>query len=108
LGEIPPSWPSAERELLAYPARLGKARQDAMLSVPVVEASRLEGKNGIVIPLINWTLKPIANLTVRIPDANGVKSIESLRNGKLKATHEGNTLVVSMPLRERDMLLLRR
>lgn len=108
IDQIPPFWPDAERELLAYPARAGKARLDVVLSTPVVEATRLESAIGIVVPLINWTLKSIQNLTVRIPEVGKMSSVESLRHGKLTPRREGNDLVVSLPLNERDMLLLRR
>jgi hypothetical protein len=106
-GEIPPAWPTAERELIARAAKIAHARADVVLSQPIVEATRLQGKRGVVVPLINWTLQPIAALTVRLPDAGALHTVESLRQGKLATRREGGDLLVTLPLDRRDMLLVR-
>ena len=54
------------------------------LSSPVVEAGIFDSDKGTALVLGNFTYKPIAGLTVRVPVARDVKAVRSAENGALK------------------------
>lgn len=79
-------------------------------SEPLVESACIDtvagGKLGI--PLINYTGKPIAKLTVRIPGLTAAKSVRTLESGILKPTFANGAMTVELPLAIADMLLVDR
>ena len=68
-----------------------------------------QGKsNRLAVPLMNWSGKEIATLTVRIEGAAGAKGVRSVERGPLQARSENGALVVTLPLAVADMLLIDR
>jgi Beta-galactosidase trimerisation domain len=62
----------------------------------------------LAVPLLNYTGKPIAALTVRIDGLKQVRRIRSVEQGELKARSEDGALVLTLPLKVTDMLLIDR
>ncbi len=83
-------------------------------SEPLVESTCIDTPAGggkqarLAVPLMNFTGKPIAALTVRLNGLAGVKSIRSVQRGKLKAEVKDGSTVVRLPLDVADMLLVER
>jgi len=82
-------------------------------SEPLVETTCIDTmKDGkpfkLAVPLMNYTGKPIAKLTVRIRDAAPAVKVRSVERGTLTAKSEGNDLVIELPLDIADMLLIDR
>ncbi len=102
----PATYPQAEREFLLLPVREAKVVTPVALSHPLVEAFYLEGPQGAIVTLANYSLRPIKNLRVVIRSERVVRKLESVRRGQLafKVTNEG--AVTQLPLRDTDMLKL--
>jgi len=60
------------------------------------------------VPLINYTGKPIAKLTVTIAGLGAAKSVRSIERGVLKPTFQNGNMTVELPLEVADMLLIDR
>ena len=73
----------------------------------MIEAPLLLSDRGAAVTLLNWTGEPQERLavTVRVPFA--VRSVESVKQGKLafEATRDG--VAFSLPLGAADILMLR-
>jgi len=81
-------------------------------SEPLVETSCIDtSKDGkatrLAVPLMNFTGKPIAKLTVKIPGVKAAK-VTSVERGNLIAQYQGDVLVVELPLDVADMILIDR
>jgi hypothetical protein len=96
-----------ERRVITAAARLSKVARPVECSVPRVEANLLTSSNGAVALLANWTGQPIEKLTVTLRPSRPVRSVESLKHGKLKVERTGGALTVTLPLALTDMLILK-
>jgi hypothetical protein len=83
---------------------VAKRKKPATTSLRFVEAAVLESKKGRAITLMNWSGKPVRELTLRINDVPRLKSVRSARLGKvdykLAYTKGGTNLVVTLPMPE--------
>jgi hypothetical protein len=84
-------------------------------SEPLVETTCIDtpAKDGkpakLAVPLVNWSGKPVAKLTVTIRDDGAVTRMRSIERGELKPLRsEKGTLVVELPLDVADVLLIDR
>jgi len=79
-------------------------------SEPLVETTSIDtpahGKQAV--PLINYTGKPIAKLTVKINGIAAAKSVRSVERGELMPTFRNGSMIVTLPLEVADMLLIDR
>lgn len=75
---IPTEFDKAAAELIGLPAR--DLQRPVSCSEPLVESSIIQAKQGAVIPLINWTMKPVKGLVVAI-DRKLVKGNVKLASG---------------------------
>ena len=98
---------SLVKVILAAP-RLTRAPKNASVNVPNIETARLESPVGIALTLLNWSSSEQNEIEVTIPNAGAVKSVGSAEQGRLDYTREGDTLRVRLPLRDADVLMLRR
>jgi len=62
----------------------------------------------LAVPLMNYTGKPIANLTVKINGLPRVRSVRSVERGELKAEIGDRAAIIRLPLDVADMLLIDR
>ena len=110
-------YPATERQLISALARARGAARLVELSHPVVEAGVYDAQKGTALVLANFTYKPIADLTVRLPLVRMVKSIRSVENGALKFSVEhapevlreagfGSVAVFTTKLGLNDIILL--
>jgi hypothetical protein len=79
-------------------------------SEPLVETTCLDTAEParLAVPLLNYTGRPIAALTVRINGLTGARRVRSVERGELKAEVQGEALVVRLPLEVTDMVLIER
>lgn len=83
-------------------------------SSPLVETSCIDtppvsGKPArLAVPLMNYSGKPVAQLTVRISGLAATKSIRSVRQGTLRPQFVEGDAFVTLPLDVADMLLIDR
>jgi hypothetical protein len=84
-------------------------RRPVVCSEPLVESTCIDtGDARLAIPLMNYTGKPIAELTVQIDGLKEVRRVRSVEQGDLKARSANGALILTLPLRVTDMLLIDR
>jgi hypothetical protein len=106
-GEVVTDYPDLERELIAWGVRLATVMPPVTLSDPRVEALVLESPQGVVVPLANWSMKPVPRLKVTVRGVPRAKAVESAARGRLKFQRQGNTVTVALPLGATDFLMIR-
>jgi len=115
---LPTEFPPALRSLITLPAMQARVTPPVTTNNPLVEAQYMNGPNGAIITLTNWTKNPIDGLIVRFPGVP-VKTVQSLRAagyfkgnlsdqaaGKLPVQVVGGVPQVEMRLEVTDYLLV--
>lgn len=101
----PWQYPTAIRDHIVQPARAAKISPPIVSNVPLVDAVYMEAGKEVLIPLANYTLQPIANLTLEISVSQPVREVRSVYHGALKFEKVGgNKIRVSLPLDCTDFL----
>jgi predicted aconitase len=96
-------YPADVREILLAPTRLAGVVRDVELSVPVVEATLQESTQGGVVTLVNFTMKPLSEVTMTVRTAKPVKRAVAVQSGKelkYSATADGVTMKLPIGLTE--------
>jgi len=77
---------------------------------PLVETTCIDTANPprLAVPLMNYTGKPIARLTVRVNGLSRAKAVRSVERGPLEPHFAGGAMHVTLPLHTADMLLIDR
>ncbi|MEK6235069.1 MAG: hypothetical protein N2C14_10175, partial [Planctomycetales bacterium] len=102
---LPTDFDPSMARLIASPAASNS--QPVTSSQPLVETTVIESKHGVVIPLVNWTMKPVKGLqvTVSIPTP---KSKATLASGRpVKMEEKDGSRVYTFDLDVADALMLR-
>jgi hypothetical protein len=107
-GRLPFGWSAVKRRVAVLPARLARVEQPVATDQDVVEAQRLDSGAGIAVVLLNWTGAPISSLTVRVRGAGAIASATSVVSGAVSVSRAGSDVLVRLPLRDVDVLMLRR
>lgn len=95
----PWQYPAAIREHIVQPALAAKIAPPITSSVPLVDAVYMETGKEVLIPLANYTLQPIPNLTLEIAVSQPVREVRSAHQGTLKFEKIGGGKIrVSLPL----------
>jgi len=102
----PWEFPADVREFILQPVRAAKIDPPILCDVPLVDAVYMTCDKGVVIPLANYTLKPIEKLTLRVRVGRDVQRIESVHHGELKYERKGDRFTFSLPLGSSDFLKL--
>ena len=105
---LPINWNDALRAIVVAGPRVTKIRKSVEVGTPEVEAARLDSDAGIAVTLLNWTDVPLENLAVTIRNAGAIQSVGSAERGAIPFTREGDSIRLSLPLRDVDVLMLRR
>jgi hypothetical protein len=101
----PWAFPAAERALLLRPVRSADVQPPVVCDVPLVDAVCLSCEHGIIVPLANYTLRPVEKLGLAIRAPRPVARVESARHGALEFTvNEGNAIRVTLPLAAADFV----
>jgi hypothetical protein len=107
-NRLPQGWNGAMRDIATAAPRLTRVPRPVEVSVEAVEAARLESSEGIAVTLLNWTDVPQNNVSVVVRNVGAVKSVGSAETGALQFTRDGDNIRVSLPLRDVDVLMIRR
>ena len=78
-------------------------------SADLVEATVIDTvkpKKVMAVPLMNYSGKPIASMSVTIDGVPSVKAVRSVEHPKVKYTCKEGKLVVELPLNVADMILI--
>jgi len=76
-------------------------------SEPLVESTVLESRQGVVIPLVNWSGKPVRGLTVTVDFQTPANKVELATGRPVKTWQEERRRVFQFDLDAADALLLR-
>jgi hypothetical protein len=99
----PWEFPEAVREILLTPVRTAGVDPPLSCSVPLIDAVLLHCDRGMVIPLANYTLEPVANIDLSVRIEHPIDRIETVHLGRIDFEHEGNDRIrFSMPLEASD------
>ncbi len=107
-GGLPFRYDPMVREFIVAPAMKAKLQQPVQLDAPLVEATLLEGQQGWVIPLANYTTTPIQKLTVTVRPSRASAQVQSSRAGPLQTQKQSDgSLRVELPLESTDFVFAR-
>jgi hypothetical protein len=100
-------YPADVRNLMLAPLRLAGVKPHVELSVPVVEAVVQDGDAGSVVTLVNYTMKPIDEITMKVRTAKPVKRVVSVSSGQeVKFTSTADGITMKLPLKLTDFVKL--
>jgi len=101
----PWQYPSDIRQLLLRPVRQAAVDPPLCCSVPLVDAVYMTCPQGILVPLANYTLNPLAEVSLDVRVPGPVLRVESVRYGELRfnSTKE-NTVQFTLPLDVADFV----
>lgn len=103
----PWEYPAAVREAIVAPVRTAKVQPPVVCNVPLVDAPYLQAPQGILIPLANYTLQPIKEMTLEVAVEKPVKEVRSVHQGVLPFQKMGDKKIrVSLPLDCTDFLTI--
>lgn len=105
---VPTAFDLMAAHLILGPTRDAGIRPPVESSLPLVESGWIESERGIAVPLINWAGGPIEELTVRIENTDRrVGQVSAVSGAEVRWRHDGDDIVVTMPLEVADLLMLR-
>ena len=99
-------WQPEACEIIKTALDAAKISPVAGASVPVVETDFLNGANGAVVVLANYTYQPIDNLTVEVKTSEPFKYAVSTEGVPVKMEKSGDLLRLKLPLKWTDMIIL--
>ena len=70
----------------------------ATTSLPFVEAAVQRSEKGVAVTLLNWSGKPVKELTVTVPDVAAFNVVRSARQGKLEHRKQNGTVTVTLSM----------
>lgn len=95
----PWQYPGDVREHILQPVRSAKIALPVLCSVPLVDAVYMTSGNDIIIPLANYTLQPIKEMSLDIAVKGPVNEVRTVYQGALKYEKlDANTIRVRLPL----------
>ena len=104
--KLPQNWSDAARKMVTAPAKIANAKKFVEISEPLIEGCYLESDKGIAVTLLNWSgiEKPL--ITVKVNTEKNVSKIESVEHGPLKFEKSSDGIIVKIPLKTVDVLML--
>lgn len=103
----PWEFPTAIREFILRPVRAANVTPPIRASVPLIDAVYMTHANGIVVPLANYTNRPIPELRLSIAVPDKVARVESAVRGAISfRSAESERVECSLPLESNDFLKL--
>jgi hypothetical protein len=109
LRTLEEKWPEEPRRLAALPLAAARVTPIAHASVPVVEASLLQGPAGAALVLANYTYEPIGSLSidVKVAGKTAPKAVSAV-GARVHVRKIRGGLRVTLPLDCTDVVLLGR
>jgi hypothetical protein len=103
----PWEFPAEVRELILAPVRDAAVRAPLRCDRPLVEATAMRCPQGLVVPLSNYTLRPIDSLALSVDVPAPVTRVASVHHGELAFEREGDTAVsFRLPLDSTDFVMI--
>lgn len=104
---LPTEFNTWARDVILWPVRKAGIEPDISLSEPIVEWSAIDSEVGTAILLVNWTGRPIRELTVTVRGAVEGYEVRSIEQGLLEPHPVPDGWQVSLPLALTDCITIR-
>ena len=98
----PWAYPAAGREAILAPVRAAGVTTPVTCSVPLVDAVCMTCDQGLVIPLANYTLAPLARVEFSVRSERPVRRLESVHQGQIEFRAEAGRIAFALPLESTD------
>ena len=103
----PWKFPADIRDFILTPAREAKVKAPIQCSHALVDAVYMPNKTGILIPLANYTLKPLASVQLKVNVPRPVAAASSAVKGPIPFKQSSpNTVELTLPLENNDFIKL--
>lgn len=101
----PWQYPGDIRNLIIAPTQTANVEPPIKCSVPLVDAVYMTGGKDLLIPLANYTLEPIDEMTLEIAVDKPVRNVKSVYQKNIKFEKLGNQKIrITMPLECTDFV----
>jgi len=101
----PWEFPAETRDFITAPVREAHVELPIQCNIPLVDATYLECDSGILIPLANYSLRPIKDLRLAVRVPGKIREVVSVHHGTLAYTFEApNQICFSLPLTSTDFV----
>ncbi len=95
----PWQYPADVRNSIIEPVKTANVEAPITCSVPLVDAVYMTGGKNLLIPLANYTLQPIKDMTLEIAVDKPVREVKSVYQGNIKFEKTGtNKIRIHLPL----------
>jgi len=95
----PWQYPADVRDAIIAPVQTANVEAPIKCSVPLVDAVYMTGGKDLLIPLANYTLQPIKDMTLEIVVDKPVRGVKSVYQGEMKFEKVGaNKIRINLPL----------
>jgi hypothetical protein len=103
---IPTAFDAAAGDLIGAAAT--SIQRPVETSVPLVETTVIESKQGVVVPLINWSRGPVKGLSVRLNIDTSGKDVSLASGGTVREEQpDGQHRLFTLDLEVADALIVR-
>jgi hypothetical protein len=103
----PWQYPADVRNAIIAPVQTANVEAPIKCSVPLVDAVYMTGGKDLLIPLANYTLQPIKDMTLEIAVDKPVREVKSVYQGDVKFEKiGGNKIRIHLPLECTDFVTL--
>jgi hypothetical protein len=101
----PWQYPADVRNAIIAPVQATNVETPITCSVPLVDAVYMTGGKDLLIPLANYTLQPIKDMTLEITVDKPVRQVKSVYQGDIKFEKIGNNKIrIHLPLECTDFV----
>ncbi|HOK80447.1 MAG TPA: hypothetical protein PK303_03125 [bacterium] len=104
--KLPQGWSEPARKIITTFAKIAGAEKFVEISQAMIEGCYLESEKGIAVVLLNWSGEPKKEIAVNVKSAKTISKIESIEQGTLKFEKSQNGVIMKLPLKTVDVLML--
>lgn len=102
----PWDFPANVRDFLLAPVRTENLEIPLACDTPLVDAVYMRSDAGVLIPLANYTLRPLEKVTLYVALTKPIARVESARHGAIPFTQSDFSVTFSLPLEANDFVKL--
>ena len=107
-NNLPCGFSKEIRDLILYPVEKAAINKMVLVSEPMIEAIPLVSEKGIAITVLNWSGQEKEKIKIEIQCLQKIRELESVSIGKIPFVYEKGKVFCEIPLKDVDVLLLRK
>lgn len=105
---LPAGFSEIIRETILLPVKKAGVKPFVSVSEPMIEAIPLVSEKGIAVTVLNWSGSDKNSIKLDIHYNEKISSVESISYGKIQYTQEKGIVSCEIPLKDVDILLLKK